>query len=766
METYKETSEQLKQGGYNTDISNNYHYINDGQLEKPSILNPKNLADRVWQKIWISTGKEPEKCLYNVVELFIFKFLSDLEILQNPHDFNTIYVQSKKNSETALKLYAQNVRKEIVEMFPKSDIDKTTIINGTIFVNEQGEPNLAQAILFKIVLEEFKEYDKEYGSFKNIDKQFKTRLYESFLQESAGISAMGQYFTPRNVVTGIIRMIHEDSLKEEMKVCDPFCGVGGFLLELLNEMPKLKNQYEPKNKKIKPKLTMIGFDKGSDEKEDERTIILAKANMLIYFSDLLSKYKDKVIMTEFSTQVFNKVFRLVKTNLGTLGLENDVLTEESYKDYFDLIISNPPYVTSGVSAIKREIKESGLESLYPSSGNGLEGLAVEWIINALKPNGRAFVVLPDGIMTRRGDKKLRDKILDTCTIDAIVSLPSRTFFATPKKTYIVALTKKDDKTPQAKLFFTYLISEIGETRDAKRFEIAENDLTKMAKTFRSFIANRDDFDVDNLRCKIQHISRLQNKHWLIDRDWTDDEKKEIGIADEITEIEEHEFFDLLSEVGNSMVNFANEFRNNSAITTNHRKTIKYKNIELGDDKYFDLLQCKLSLGEKKYRLLKLEMNNPISVPIYTAKKEPVAYISCEYCPEKLFLATPENPLLSFADDGDGTAGTNFIFHTTRFYNNTSRKVLKILDKNIEYAYVYYMLKNMKEHYGFNYGYKCNVENLANVSIEIPINGNGAFDLEEQQRIAKAYQHIDDKRSQAIDMLKHIIDTQVKITTIL
>ncbi|WP_219349832.1 hypothetical protein, partial [Helicobacter sp. 13S00482-2] len=57
------------------------HIGKNNQLEKVSTLNPKNLADRVWQKIWISTGKEPEKCLYNVVEMFIFKYLLDLEVL-------------------------------------------------------------------------------------------------------------------------------------------------------------------------------------------------------------------------------------------------------------------------------------------------------------------------------------------------------------------------------------------------------------------------------------------------------------------------------------------------------------------------------------------------------------------------------------------------------------------------------------------------------------------------------------------------------------
>lgn len=543
-----------------SDLLNRLKNIDEfGRIREIPILNPKKLAERVWQKIWITTGKEPEKCLYNVVEIFIFKFLSDLNILNGNMSFNNLYIEAKKNSNYALDFYANIIRKKIKEMFPQSIEDNTTIINGTIFVNEKGEANKTQSTLFKNVLEEFKKYDSEFGSFKNIDKQFKTRLYESFLRESAGVSAMGQYFTPRNVVIAIIKMITEINFHSDskIKICDPFCGVGGFLLELLNEKNELKRQFEPKNGEIKPEVEIVGFDKGSDEKDDERTIILAKANMLIYFSDIIFRYNNPQIMKELSKNVFNKVFRLVKNNLGTFSINK-------YENYFDLIITNPPYVTSGVKAIKEEIKYKGLEYLYPSNGNGLEGLAIEWIINALKPSGKAFIILPDGILNRQGDKKLRDKILDTCIIDAIISMPTRTFFATPKKTYILAITKKElnNKIRQTDPFFTFLISEIGETRDAKRFEIETNDLNDMVIEFLKFMAIRNKYISDNKRCKIQNIDILENgQHWLIDKYWSDKEKIELGIEESISEMNEEEFSNILFEIGNEILLFSKELKN-------------------------------------------------------------------------------------------------------------------------------------------------------------------------------------------------------------
>lgn len=523
---------------------------NDGKLETEPILNPQELANNVWQKIWISTGKEPEKCLYNVVEMFIFKFLSDLGILEDEMSFDTLCKTAGRNHILALQTYALLIRPKIKEMFPKGE-DGTTIINGTIFVNEKGEANLSQSLLFSTVLTQFRNYGDQYGSFKYIDKNFKTRLYESFLRQSAGVSALGQYFTPRNVVKAIIKMANGENMPEDAKICDPFCGVGGFILEFINEYDGFKKQFEPHNGRISPRCEIRGYDKGSDEKDDQRTIILAKANMLIYLSDLIVKHKESTRM--FAQEVFNNVFHLVKTNLGTFG--------EKVTNHYDLILTNPPYVTSGVSTIKSEISAKGI--VYANTGNGLEGLAVSWIINALKEGGSAYIVLPDGIMNRTSDKKLRDHILQRCTLNAIISLPNRTFFATPKQTYIVALTKKKgNEGKQATPVFTYIISEIGETRDSKRFQMEQNDLVEMAVKFRQFMASRKDYVADTKRCKIQDINRFYDSNsWMIEKDWTEEERSSLGMDNEITEISEDDFIDKVAQAKDIISELLNTLKN-------------------------------------------------------------------------------------------------------------------------------------------------------------------------------------------------------------
>ena len=61
---------------------------------------------------------------------------------------------------------------------------------------------------------------------------------------------------------------------------------------------------------------------------------------------------------------------------------------------------------SGSSNLKEEIsKDDTLKKYFSVSAMGIEGLFMEWIIRALKPNGKAFIVVPDGIMNRSNDKK-------------------------------------------------------------------------------------------------------------------------------------------------------------------------------------------------------------------------------------------------------------------------------------------------------------------------------------------------------------------------
>ena len=67
-------------------------HINEtnSQFIQEEYKNPSNLARSVWQDVWISKSASPEKSLSTFIEVFMFKFLSDLEVLTEDQNGNKV----------------------------------------------------------------------------------------------------------------------------------------------------------------------------------------------------------------------------------------------------------------------------------------------------------------------------------------------------------------------------------------------------------------------------------------------------------------------------------------------------------------------------------------------------------------------------------------------------------------------------------------------------------------------------------------------------
>lgn len=714
-------------------------------IKSARLIDPSPLATRLWQTIWVATGKSPVKCLYNVVELFIFKFLSDLKVLGPDVSFEKIYKKALDNPAEALDYYARNTRVKIYKLFPVGE-DGTSIINGTIFVNEQGEANLSQAILFSRSLEHLQKYSEEFGSLTQIDKQFKTKLYESFLKQE--VEALGQYFTPRRIVQTMIRLagLDEASFQYQGKrICDPFCGVGGFPLELLNLNDGMKSCYVPdSNGKINLPFVIHGFDKGF-ERDDERTVILAKANMLIYLAEILFANPDR--SKEFA-RIFNDAFTLFKDNLGTFG---HIIKDEAHK--YDIILSNPPYVTSGSSIIKEELRKTAKTQYeYPINALGLEGLSLEWIVKSLKKGGRAFVVIPDGILGRIGGKKLRDYILRECFLDAIISLPIRTFFANFKQTYILIFTKKNnpDKV-QIEPVFTYLVSDIGEKlTSVKREEIDKNDLPELEALFKIFAgaksASRNILKKQSLRCKIQDISLFQNSsHWVIDRWWDRDEKIALGIEESYKAVEKHEI-DVLMQSFNEALKDYDDF-----LASNQVSFDKSEMIALGDKNLFNLF-----IGKRVIKKDLIDLAGEI--PVYSANViEPFGYINYTN------ITSFDYPVILWGIDGN--FDFNLLPREETFATTDHCGTIQVLNNNIIPEYLLYALNARKIEESFDRSFRASLSNMKRFKIRIPVLEDGSFDVEAQKRISSFFMQAQEKKAnlssikqELDDLLEHYLSS--------
>lgn len=706
-------------------------------IKPKKMVNPKDLAKQIWQDVWSVSGATPENCLYTFVELFIFKYLSDLGILKGSYSFNTLMKSYETDTpEEVLENYAKIIRPKIKEYFPHSEIDKTTIINGTIFVSKDQKAVAGYSTVFKKVLKKF----QDYGKLEHIDYDFKSQLFESFLKESISKKNWGQFFTPLKVVRAIVEMA-KDEIKPNIKICDPACGVGKFLLEPIKS--RLNEFYKTDKNGLNKSITICGFDKGFD-KDEQKTIILAKANMLIYFSDLI---KENPSLTKEFSKLFNESF-ILKTNsiLGTLS--------EPVNDEYDLILTNPPYVTSGSSNLKEEIKKSGLSSEYKINAMGVEGLFMEWIIKSLKPGGKAFIVVPDGIFNRQNDKNLREYILQQCYLDAVISLPLNTFFTTPKKTYILAITKKNNISDiQETPVFSYLVSEIGESRDVYRFDIEQNDLTEAIELYSFFKGNKKNFEKINSdkRCKILPInffsSNISNS-WIIDKQWTKKEKIDLGIVEQKEKITLQDFSIMINDIGTTISSFTEEV---NELSEKKNEIVKIKNVKISE--LFNIERGK-GIYTKSYC-----NEHQGQYPVYSGNTfTEFAFInSYDYDGEYLSWAI------------DGLAG--YIMHTNSKFSATNHRgvlIPKVENLNLNYIKIVAEpifranIKGRKGENGENEYTALPPFMVVDLEIPMPIDKKGNLDEKTQNDIVEKYTFIKEIKENVLKYKKEIAELEIEI----
>src|SRR5712691_4010627 len=140
----------------------------------------------------------------------------------------------------------------------------------------------------------------------------KAAAYEGLLEKAAseGKKGAGQYFTPRVLIQSMVRCIQPDPrVRPDFTICDPACGTGGFLVAA----------YE----------WLVTKTKGALDRDIARRVRKG---------------------TYFGQELVERPRRLALMNLYLHGIEpviwlGDSIYEPPRGDRFDLILTNPPFVT-------------------------------------------------------------------------------------------------------------------------------------------------------------------------------------------------------------------------------------------------------------------------------------------------------------------------------------------------------------------------------------------------------------------------------------
>lgn len=263
--------------------------------------------------------------------------------------------------------------------------------------------------------------------------------YEYLLSIMSSQGDAGQFRTPRHIIDFIVDVVNPT---KDDKVLDPACGTGGFLVSSYKHILAQHDGKDDPKKKEKPltpderKKLMANFE-GYDI--DPTMVRIAQVNMYLH------QFKNP------------KIFQY-----------DSLSSEERWNDKFDVILANPPFM-SPKGGIKPHSKFS-----IPSSRS--EVLFVDYIMNHLRPKGRAGIIVPEGIIFQSGTahKQLRKNLVED-GLYAVVSLPSGVFAPySGVKTSILLFNNELAKQSQEILFVK--IEQDGYDLGATKRPISKNDL--------------------------------------------------------------------------------------------------------------------------------------------------------------------------------------------------------------------------------------------------------------------------------------------------
>jgi len=117
----------------------------------------------------------------------------------------------------------------------------------------------------------------------------------------------------------------------------------------------------------------------------------------------------------------------------------------------DVILTNPPFGT------KKGGGRPTRNDFSTTAETSNKQLAfVEHIYRALKPNGRAAVVLPDNVLFEDNiGKKLRQQLMELCDLHTILRLPTGIFYAQGVKTNVLFFTRGKSDRGNTKVVWVY-----------------------------------------------------------------------------------------------------------------------------------------------------------------------------------------------------------------------------------------------------------------------------------------------------------------------
>jgi len=357
----------------------------------------------------ILVGKvpDPKSQVEQITIALIYKFMDDMDLEAEELGGERRFFTKDYERYRWAKLVAPGVSGQ--------DMLNTYSEALTKMVENEGLPKLFRDIFRNAYLpyrdpETLRAFLREIDTFTYDHSERLGDAFEYLLSVLGSQGDAGQFRTPRHIIDFMVEII--DPKKTEV-ILDPACGTAGFLISAYKHI-------------LKQNSTGVANGNGTSTEGDAAEQALESP--MRYPGDLLQPDdRTRLARSIKGYDISPDMVRLSLVNLYLHGFadpkveEYDTLTsEDKWTEMADVILANPPFM-SPKGGIKPHTR-------FRVQSKRSEVLFVDYIAEHLTPNGRAAIVVPEGIIfqSQSAYVALRKMLVEN-HLAAVISLPAGVF---------------------------------------------------------------------------------------------------------------------------------------------------------------------------------------------------------------------------------------------------------------------------------------------------------------------------------------------------
>ncbi len=262
-------------------------------------------------------------------------------------------------------------------------------------------------------------------SLANVPEDELGNGYEFLIKKFADDSGhtAQEFYTNRTVVHLMAQMLQP---KPGESIYDPTCGTGGMLISALAEVKRTKGEHRT--------LRLYG------QERNHMTAAIARMNLVLHGVHDFEIARDDTLATP-------------------RFIDNDKLRT------FDVVLANPPYSIKQWNRDGWQTDKWGRNFLGTPSQGRADYAFFQHILKSLDPKtGRCAVLFPHGVLFRREEAEMRQKLIEADLVECVLGLGAGLFYNSPMEACVVVCRTRKPKQRKGRILFIDALNAVARER--------------------------------------------------------------------------------------------------------------------------------------------------------------------------------------------------------------------------------------------------------------------------------------------------------------